>query len=171
MWSDNAHNEGFHHAHPFPHAPALDKLCLHSRLGCVLAGGLRSSSKAKGESGPSFLAQLQDAPSAPTATEISAEAAVFVAVIVVFYAAIIVILLGTNMRRPRSPPPGSAGPAHAPARATDTRWCWTRRAAAWRPSTPRRRRSERWTEVACWRKACNLKASLGTSSPALCSSC
>ncbi|XP_045113415.1 uncharacterized protein LOC123505788 isoform X2 [Portunus trituberculatus] len=103
MWSDNAHSEGFHHAHPFPHAPALDKLCLHSRLGCVLAGGLRSSSKAKGESGSSFLAQLQDAPSAPTATEISAEAAVFVAVIVVFYAAIIVILLGTNMRRPRSP--------------------------------------------------------------------
>ncbi|XP_050686763.1 uncharacterized protein LOC126980678 [Eriocheir sinensis] len=80
MWSDGTHPHGF------SHAPALDRLCIHSRLGCVLAGGLR-----KGREGGAL----------PSASEVSAEAAVFVAVIVVFYAAIIVLLLGTNMRSPK----------------------------------------------------------------------
>ncbi|XP_047478430.1 uncharacterized protein LOC125031592 [Penaeus chinensis] len=109
MWSDNSHGQtfvqgqqafiagkAFTHGKNFQHSPALDRLCLHSRLGCVLAGGFHGKTEA------GFLAQVQEAASVPSASEVSAEAAVFVAVIVVFYAAIIVILLGTNMRRPRS---------------------------------------------------------------------
>ncbi|XP_037798608.1 uncharacterized protein LOC119593710, partial [Penaeus monodon] len=92
MWSDSSH------AQTFGHAPAMDRLCLHSRLGCVLAGGLHGGSRA----GIGHLARVQEPPGLPSASEVSAEAAIFVAVIVVFYAAIIVILLGTNMRRPRS---------------------------------------------------------------------
>ncbi|XP_045614317.1 uncharacterized protein [Procambarus clarkii] len=99
MWSDNSHAQGFPPGYSFPHGPALDRLCQHSRLGCVLAGGARGGARV---GVPTYMAQVQDPPTLPTATEISAEAAIFVAVIVVFYAAIIVILLGTNMRLPRS---------------------------------------------------------------------
>ncbi|XP_042221630.1 uncharacterized protein LOC121866101 [Homarus americanus] len=94
MWSDTSHGQTFSHGQGFAHAPALDRLCLHSRLGCVLAGSLRS--------GAGHNQQQNAANSLPSASEVSAEAAIFVAVIVVFYAAIIVILLGTNMRSPKS---------------------------------------------------------------------
>ncbi|KAK8751947.1 hypothetical protein OTU49_011221 [Cherax quadricarinatus] len=103
MWSDSSHAQGFPSSgHTFPHSPALDRLCFHSRLGCVLAGG---GGRVGSQTLPEYMAQLQDPPSLPTTTEISAEAAIFVAVIVVFYVAIIVILLGTNMRRPHSSSP------------------------------------------------------------------
>ncbi|XP_071531031.1 uncharacterized protein [Panulirus ornatus] len=99
MWSDISHGQSFSHGRVFAHAPALDRLCLHSRLGCVLASGVRGGSR----DGGGHAAQVQDAATnLPSSSEVSAEAAVFVAVIVVFYAAIIVILLGTNMRSPRS---------------------------------------------------------------------
>ncbi|ROT80998.1 hypothetical protein C7M84_000258 [Penaeus vannamei] len=86
MWSDNSHGQSFvqgqqafiagkafTHGKNFQHSPALDRLCLHSRLGCVLAGGFHGKTEA------GFLAQVQEAASVPSASEVSAEAAVFVA--------------------------------------------------------------------------------------------
>ncbi|XP_037798446.1 uncharacterized protein LOC119593560 [Penaeus monodon] len=88
MWSDNSHGQSFvqgqqafiagkafTHGKNFQHSPALDRLCLHSRLGCVLAGGFHGKTEA------GFLAQVQEAASVPSASEVSAEAAVFVAVV------------------------------------------------------------------------------------------
>nr|XP_053627608.1 uncharacterized protein LOC128685112 [Cherax quadricarinatus]XP_053627609.1 uncharacterized protein LOC128685112 [Cherax quadricarinatus] len=101
MWIDTSHGQTF--SHGFGHAPALDRLCLHSRLGCVLAGSLRAgatgSSAGHQQSGAGH---QHGAGSLPSPSEVSAQATIFVAVIVVFYAAIIIILLGTNMSSPRS---------------------------------------------------------------------
>ncbi|XP_068211894.1 uncharacterized protein [Palaemon carinicauda] len=81
MWSDNSHTHSFPHTPGFSHAPGLDRLCLNSRLGCVLANGLRDGTRIK------FFphsAALKDTTPMALSTQVSAEAAIFVAVIVVF---------------------------------------------------------------------------------------
>ncbi|KAK4298413.1 hypothetical protein Pmani_029243 [Petrolisthes manimaculis] len=109
MYADTALLHAHAQTHTFSHAPVLDRLCLHSRLGCVLAGGLRVGGAPHyyhhhPQQQQQHQHQHHNTPQSfltSSPSQVSAEAAVFVAVIVVFYAAIILILLGTNMRNPR----------------------------------------------------------------------